>query len=375
MKRLATRFAWWQNRPSKDDARSFDTPHSSEGGPAAMDNIGLDLHQRETQLCILTAEGEVVEQRIRTSRERFSEVLGGRAATRILLEASTESEWVAQYLESLGHEVIVADPNFAPMYATRSRRVKTDRRDARTLAEACRLGAYRPAHRLSPQRRHLRAELAVREALIRTRTRYVQIIKALVRRDGLRVPSSEPEHIVTKVAGLPLAPRTRAELAPLVALLEPLNAQITAADRRLGALAAADPVVTRLQTAPGIGPLTAVAFVATLDMVGRFATAHQVAAYLGLTPRERSSGEQQYRGRISKTGDQRMRWLLVEAGWRILRSTQPAAAPLRAWAERVAARRGRSIAVVALARRLAGILYAMWRDETEYRATAIKAVA
>jgi len=114
-----------------------------------MDNIGLDLHQRESQLCILTEEGEVVERRIVTSRERSTAVLGERPRARILLEASTESEWVARHLESLGHEVIVADPNFAPMYATRSRRVKTDRRDARTLAEAGRLGAYRSAHRAS----------------------------------------------------------------------------------------------------------------------------------------------------------------------------------------------------------------------------------
>ena len=103
---------------------------------------------------------------------------------RVLLEASTESEWVAQHLERLGHEVIVADPNFAPMYATRTRRVKTDRRDARTLAEACRLGAYRPAHRLSAVQRHVRAELAVRDALVRTRTRFVALLKARVRATG-----------------------------------------------------------------------------------------------------------------------------------------------------------------------------------------------
>ena len=114
-----------------------------------MDTIGLDLHKRESQLCVLTEAGEIVERRIVTSRERFTVVLGGRPPARILLEASTESEWVARHLESLGHEVIVADPNFAPMYATRRRGVKTDRRDARTLAEACRLGAYRRAHRAS----------------------------------------------------------------------------------------------------------------------------------------------------------------------------------------------------------------------------------
>src|SRR5213596_285798 len=151
-----------------------------------MDTIGVDLHKRETQLCIGQADGSITEQRIVTSRERFTAVLGHRPPARILVEASTESEWVACHLESLGHEVIVADPNYAPMYATRSRRVKTDKRDARTLMDACGQGTYRRAHRLSAPRRHVRAELAVREALVRTRTRYVALAKALVRRDGLR---------------------------------------------------------------------------------------------------------------------------------------------------------------------------------------------
>jgi hypothetical protein len=107
----------------------------------------MDVHKQETQVCIEDADGIVVlEQRIRTTPERFTALLGGRPRARILLEAATESEWVAQHLETLGHEVIVADPNYAAMYATRSRRVKTDRRDARTLADACRLGAYHPAH-------------------------------------------------------------------------------------------------------------------------------------------------------------------------------------------------------------------------------------
>lgn len=101
-----------------------------------MDSIGLDLHKRESQLCTITEEGELLEQRIVTSRERFTAVLGSRAPARILLEASTESEWVARHLESLGHTVLVADPGFAAMYATRSKRVKTDKRDARTLCEA-----------------------------------------------------------------------------------------------------------------------------------------------------------------------------------------------------------------------------------------------
>ena len=121
-----------------------------------MDHIGIDVHKRESQICILAEGGELIEQRIRTEPDRFAAVLGGRPRARILIEASTDSEWVARCLEGLGHEVIVADPNFAPMYATRTRKVKTDRRDARTLADANLLGACRPAHRLSDAQRHVR---------------------------------------------------------------------------------------------------------------------------------------------------------------------------------------------------------------------------
>ena len=337
-----------------------------------MDTIGLDLHKRESQLCIGRDDGTAEERRIATTRERFTEVLGGRPRARILLEASTESEWVARSLESLGHEVIVADPNFAPMYATRSRRTKTDRRDARTLMEACRLGAYRVTHRLSDARRHVRAELAVREALVRTRTRYIALTKALVRRDGLRVPRSESHLVAQRIAALEVSESLAGELLPLFEILAPLNEQIAAADRRLVMLTQSDPTVALLTTAPSIGPITATAIVATVDDVTRFRSAHAFEAFLGVVPGERSSGEHRRIGRITKAGNARARYLLVEAGWRILRAKDSETAALREWALGIAARRGKRIAVVALARRLAGMLYAMWRDQRPYDATRLR---
>jgi transposase len=161
--------------------------------------------------------------RIVTRRDRFTAVFGARRRAKILLEASSESEWVARCLEQLGHEVIVADPNFAPMYGTRSRRTKTDRRDARTLMEACRLGAYRPADRLSDARRHVRAELVIREALVRTRTRYIALAKALLGRDGLRVAASEAHLAARRIGALELSDALRAELTPLFTVLESLD--------------------------------------------------------------------------------------------------------------------------------------------------------
>jgi len=217
-----------------------------------MEIIGLDLHQRERQRSINADDGTITDRRMATSRERFTAVFGERPPTRILLEASTESEWVARHLESLGHEVIVADPNDAPMYANRSRRTKTDQRDARTLMDACETGAWRPAYRLSEARRHVRVELAVRDALVRTRTRYIALAKALVRRDGLRVPTSSSAWVPTRIAELELSPTLTTELAPLFAVFAPLTAQIAVADARIAAFVPEDPIAARLTTAPGV---------------------------------------------------------------------------------------------------------------------------
>src|SRR5918992_2073960 len=194
-----------------------------------MDFIGFDLGKVSSQVCIITEDGELIERRIKTDREHISELLGKRPPARVVIESSTESEWVARYLEELGHEVIVADPNFASMYATRSRKVKTDKRDARTLAEACRLGAYRPAHRTSDRQRHVRAQLAVREAMVRTRSRYISLISTLLRRDGLRLHNSgHAPTFLKRLERLELSAPLREEIAPLVLLLESLNEQIKA---------------------------------------------------------------------------------------------------------------------------------------------------
>ena len=338
-----------------------------------MGFIGFDLGKVSSQVCVITEDGELIERRIKTDREHIAELLGGRSPSRILIESGTESEWVARYLEALGHEVIVADPNFASMYATRSRKVKTDKRDARTLAEACRLGAYRPAHRTSDQQRHVRAQLGVREAMVRTRSRYISLISTLLRRDGLRIHNSGyTPTFLKRLAQLELSEALRVEIAPLVLLLQSLNEQIKEADQRLRALAEGDELLARLRTVPGVGVVTATSFVSTLDDAARFAGAKEARAYLGLVPSERSSGERQQRGHISKAGPGRARHMLVEAAWTILRRRGPANAALHDWAAAIAARRGSRVAVVALARKLAGILYAMWRDATSFTVRTLK---
>ncbi len=339
-----------------------------------MDHIGIDVHKRESQICILTPEGEMIERRIQSTRQKFTAMFMDRPPARVLLEATTESEWVAQTIEALGHEVIVADPNYAPMYPERRRRVKTDRRDARMLAEAARLGSYRPAHRVSAGQRQVRRQLLVRDLLVRARGRTISLVRTLVRSDGLRVRAGDADQFGRYVKALELPDELLATIAPLLALWEQLTAQLADADAQLEATVANNPVVQRLTTAPGVGPVIATAFVATLDEAGRFGGAHQVESYLGLVPSEDSSADRHRRGHMTKARNPRMRWLLVQAAWAALRSRRADAAGLRAWADQLAKRRGARIATVALARRLAGILFAMWRDRTTCAGAHFRAV-
>ena len=165
----------------------------------------------------------------------------------------------------------------------------------------------------------------VRDALVRTRTRYISLIRALLRQHGYRVPSGSAEHFIQRVQGLPLPGRLRSVVAPLLAVMRPLNQQLAYSDATIEHLAVQDPRVPRLRSVPSIGPVTAAAFLAAIDDVGRFHHAHQLEAYLGLVPREYSSGETQRRGPITKAGHSRTRWLLIQAAVSILRRHPPQA--------------------------------------------------
>src|SRR5262249_14513981 len=146
-----------------------------------MEYGAIDLHEKESQVRIITEGGEVIDRRIPTTRDHMTTLFGGRPHARIVIEAATERESVAQHLETLGHEVVVADPNYTFMYGHRSRRVKTDRRDVAALAEACRPGIYRPAHRRSAQQRAVPWQLNIRRELVATRTRAIYLARAIAR--------------------------------------------------------------------------------------------------------------------------------------------------------------------------------------------------
>jgi transposase len=338
-----------------------------------MEYGAIDLHSRNSLIRIVDAEGAVsVDRTVATTREGLTRVFGTRAPLRVLLESGTESGWVATLLEALGHEVIVADPNYALMYGARGRAVKTDRRDVAALAEACRLGIYRRAHRVSAAQREVRRRLRVREQLVRVRTQAINLLRAQVRQEGYRLRSGASETASRRCRELALPAAVADALAPVLALLDALGPLLVARDRDVQQRASADPIVRRLMTAPGVGPIVGLTYRAVLDDVQRFADAKQCTAYVGLVPREDSSGTRHRKGAITKAGPSSLRVALIQAAWVIWRQRQGRAA-LHAWVERVAARRGRRIAIVALARRLARILYAMWRDATDYTAVAVTA--
>ena len=334
-----------------------------------MEYSAIDLHLRRSQFRVVREDGSVIrEGKIDTSRGDLSRVFGDRPRWRILIESSTESEWVAQHLETLGHEVIVADPNYAPMYGARSRKVKTDGRDTAALTEACRTGIYRRAHRVSAARRAARQELRVRRHLVQMRSRSISLLRALLRQDGERLPRGSAEAVEARLARLALPAGLATILAPLRTWLKAVNTLLTTADREVQVRATADPVAARLMTAPGVGPVVALTFAAVLDDPGRFdGDAARASAFLGLVPSEDSSAERRHKGHITKTGPSELRALLVQASWVIWRGRSAAGAALRGWAHALAARRGRRIAIVALARRLSRILFALWRDGLNFR--------
>ena len=334
-----------------------------------MEYGAIDLHTQRSQIRIVETTGTVVlDAKVSTTRAELDRLWGGRAPMTILFESSTESEWVAQHLETLGHVVVVADPNYLPMYGQRSRRIKTDRRDVAALAEACRTGTYRAAHRASAAARGRRRALRIRRKLIAARSGQISLLRSMLRQEGLRLRSGAADTVLTRLSRLTLPADLVTCLSPLRESLETLTRLVGAADAHLHAEAVADPTTQRLMSAPGVGPVVALTYQAVLDTPARFGgDPRRASAFLGLVPSEDSSAERHHKGHITKSGPRELRALLVQASWVVWRGKGPDGAALRRWAHALAARRGRRIAVVALARRLGRILFALWRDETAFQ--------
>jgi transposase len=330
-----------------------------------MQHIAIDLGGKESQICVRNAKGKIVKE-MRHSTAKLGKFLKEQEMSRVVVETCAESFAIAAQAQEAGHEVRVVPATLVRSLGVGARRLKNDERDARVLSEvSCRIDLP-TVHIKSEKARELKTLCGMRNGLVRARTKLINTIRGWLRTILVAVRSGDTDSIAQRVRE---ALSNRAIQIPsyvnrqLIAI-EALTEQIVAADKDIAEQAKANQDCKRLMTVPGVGPTTAAYFVATVDDPSRFADAHQLESYLGLTPSEKSSSERVRRGSITKASNGEMRWLLIQAAWCIWR-TRPKD-PLVKWAQQVAERRGRGKAIVALARRLGGILYAMWRDKTNY---------
>jgi transposase len=330
---------------------------------AAVAAMGIDVSDKKSRICVLDAEGVVVEEAtIQTTPEAFERRFAGAPRCRIAIEAGTHSPWLAQVLEECGHEVLVANPRkLRLIYENES---KDDRVDAEYLARVARLDPklLAPIEHRDEQAQADREVLKARDLLVRSRTKLVNHVRGVVKSAGARVPKCSAEAFAgTARDHVPKA--LHAAIAPLLRTIEQLNKEIRGFDKRCESIAKTRyPVTTRLQQVPGVGPIIALAFVVTIADPSRFKKSRAVGSYLGLRPRKNESGESNPQLRITKTGDGFLRRLLVQGAQRAL-GPFGSDCDLRRWGLRLAERGGKNAkkrATVAVARKLAVLLHKLW---------------
>jgi transposase len=334
-----------------------------------MNHVAVDLGSRQSQLCVRSSEGDI-QQEARLANTELRAALAALPKSRVVLETSSEAFAVADWALEAGHEVNVVPSGLARNLGVGQRGVKTDKKDAQNLSMAsCRMETLPRVHVPSTEARELRRLLTSRAQLITARTGMVNSIRGWMRTQLLRpLKGTRPDNFPKRIRELALS---RPEGLPehierLLKVIETLNDQLKAADEELEMLTKGHPTCQRLRTVPGVGPVTSAVYSAVLDDVKRFKTAHAVESYVGLTPGENSSGQTLQKLGITRAGSTRTRAALVQAAWVAWR-TRPHD-PMVQWARGIAERRPIQVAIVALARKMAGILFAIWRDGTAYEA-------
>jgi transposase len=332
-----------------------------------MRKIGLDLGVRHIAYCEVV-DGKVVDRASVKSLSELASRLGpGTEPARVAFEACREGWFAHDKLLEWGHTPHMLDSTRVRQMGVGQHRRKNDAIDAEAVAMALDRGQIAEAHVLSPERRALRAQLSVRGALVETRAQYVTTIRGLARAAGVLLPTCDTASFAARFNALSMGEETRVLVAPLVAILGALEAELSHVEHTLAGLAEKDPILQLLATVPGVGLIVAATFVSVIDEAKRFKNAHSVGAYLGLVPSESTTGGPDKRrlGSITKQGNRMARTMLVQAAWTISR-LRDQNDPLKRWFDHVAKTRNKNVAVVGLARKLAGVLWAMWRDGTFY---------
>jgi len=338
----------------------------AEGSTSGRQIVGLDLSDKQSTFVVLDRRGQTVEEGKVTTSPAGLKKQFGKSPCRIAIEAGCHSPWVSRLLAEMGHEVIVANPRQVALIAQNQR--KTDRLDALRLARLARIDPQllSPiAHRSQQAQADLEL-LRAREQLVQARTALINHVRAAVKSLGERLPGCSAPIFDRKMVQL-LPPGLRAALEPLLAVISQLTQRIRGMDRQVVNLIeerypAARALMDQLN---GVGPLTALAFILTIEDASRFHRSRNVGAYLGLTRRQRDSGERTPQLHISKAGDAFLRRLLVQCAHYIL-GPFGLDCDLRRWGLGLAGRAGKKRAITAVARKLAVLMHRLWSTGEVY---------
>ena len=331
---------------------------------------GLDVSVKDTSVCIVDGTGKLVQEvKVASEPDALLQVRRNRAYRfkRIGLEAGPLSQWLFSALGEANLPVICVETRH--MQAVLQAQInKTDRNDARGIAQMMRVGLYRPVHVKTLHSQKLRMLLTHRKLLQSKAIAVENDLRGTLRNFGLKVGMAGATKFEGRIKELiENLPDLAVLVEPLLIVRRVLREQIGVLHRRLLAVVRNDEVCRRLMTTPGVGPVVALTYRATVDVPARFRKSKSVGAVFGLTSAKYQSGEIDRSGRISRCGDEMMRVMLYEAAQSMLRSKKWSW--LKAWAMQIARRRGMKKAIVALARRLAVILHRIWVDGTEFRWT------
>ena len=333
--------------------------------------VGLDVSVEQTSMCVVDDTGTVeYEGKVRTDPVSLGRALSKHApeAVRIGIEAGGSSSWLCRELRSQGLTIVHMESRHAHR-ALSMRLNKSDRNDARGLAELMRVGWFKQAHAKSVEAHHTRSLLLARKLLIDTRRNLQNQIRNIVKTSGAIPGTTCGRGFIRKVEDRCNKDAMLAAMCfPMLEVISAICVQIKAYDRSLSRMARSDETVKRMMSVPGIGPLTALAFVSAIDDPHRFKRSSDVGAYLGLTPRRHQSGEMDWSGRISKQGDGLARTYLFEAA-SVAITRIDRWSTLKAWGLRLTKRIGSRKARIAVARKLAVILHCIWVDGTEFEWT------
>jgi transposase len=330
---------------------------------------GIDVSLEQSSVCVVDGTGRIVrEARVASEPEALVRFLGrlGLVVTRIGIEAGPLSQWLHAGLTEAGLEVVLLETRQVKA-ALSAMVVKTDRKDARGIAQLLRMGWFRPVHCKSPPAQEVRALLVGRK-LLQSKLLDVELsIRGILRGFGLKVGIVSKGRFAGRirelVAGQAMLERV---IEPMLRAREALRAEYHALHRAMLGMVREDTTCRRLMTVPGVGALVAITFTSAIDDPGRFARSRAVGAHFGLTPKKYQSGETDVTGGISKVGDAMVRSALYEAA-NVMLTRAGRLSSLKRWALAVAGRRGMKRAKVALARKLASVLHRMWLDRTGFR--------